>query len=171
MQKVHSLRTHRSRDRHALCSVGKCSENFQHLPGTPLGIPSSRGVKNKKETFLQATNPQLPFLGIWLFWLRLGELKKTLVQWYQCFFTEFCNVHTLLYKRRLYSILKAETFQIWQEALRRPDHLSNTLFLFNWLSYFIWVYRSSSALCVIVFSFVFSFMLQIFIVFLLFTCT
>jgi hypothetical protein len=76
----------------------------------------------------------------------------------------------LLYKRRLYSILKAETFQIWQEALRRPDHLSNTLFLFNWLSYFIWVYRSSSALCVIVFPSVFSFMLQIFIVF-LFTCT
>jgi len=44
MQKVHSLRIHRSRDHHALCNVGKCSENSQHLPGTPLGIPSGRGV-------------------------------------------------------------------------------------------------------------------------------
>lgn len=44
MQKVHTLCIHRSRDRHALEIVGKMFRIFQHLPRTPLGIPSGRGV-------------------------------------------------------------------------------------------------------------------------------
>ena len=113
MQKVHSLRTHRSRDRHALCSVGKCSENFQHLPGTPLGIPSNRGVKNKKETFLQATHPQLPSLGIWLFWLRLGELKKLS--------SNDINAFLLNSVTSIPCCIKGDSIQYWRQKLFRFD--------------------------------------------------